>query len=62
MCCLNAIGTGSLEIGCAQVAFEKETSSGEGSGNEPFIRWPGSLTLNAASPAVEITFAVVDAV
>src|SRR5215813_10382815 len=38
------------------------TRSASGSENEPFVRWPGSLTESAALPAVEITFAVVDAV
>ena len=62
MCCLNAIVTGSLETGAVQVALLKETSSGEGSANAPLVRWPGSLTVSAASPAVLITFAVVLAV
>ena len=62
MCCLNEIVTGSLDTGASQVDFEKATSSGDGSENEPFIRWPGSETLSAASPALEITLAVVEAV
>ena len=41
---------------------ENSTTSGDGSANAPFIRWPGSETVSAASPAVEITLAVVDAV
>ena len=61
MCCLNAIVTGSLDTGAVHVALENETSSGDGSENAPLTRWPGSDTVSAASPAVEITFAVVDA-
>ena len=41
---------------------QNETSSGDGSENAPLAKWPGSLTLSAASPAVLITFAVVCAV
>ncbi len=52
----------SFETGPVQVAFEKETASGDGNANVPFVRWPGSDTVSAASPAVEITFAVVDVV
>ena len=61
-CCLNAIVTGSLATGPVQVDFEKLTSSGDGSANAPFIRWPGSDTVSAASPAEEMTLAVVAAV
>ena len=61
MCCLNAIVTASLATGAVQVDFEIETCSGDGSVNAPLARWPGSLTLSVASPAVEITLAVVDA-
>ena len=42
------------------------TCSGSGSTNVPLTRWPvptvaGSATLSSASPAVEVTVAVVDA-
>ena len=60
MCCLNAIVTGSLETGAVHVALLKETSSGDGSANAPLVRWPGSPTVRAASPAVLMTLAVVD--
>ena len=62
MCCLKEIVTGSLATGASQVVFEKATSSGDGSANVPFIRCPGSETLSVASPALEITLAVVEAV
>ena len=62
MCCLNAIVTGSLETGAVQVALLNATCSGSGSVNVPFVRWPGSDTVSAASPAVEMTLAVVVAV
>jgi len=35
------------------------TVSGCGRLKAPFVRWPGSLVVSWASPAVEITFAVV---
>ena len=62
MCCLNVIVTGSPDTGAVHVAFENETASGDGSENVPFIRWPGSETVRAASPAVESTVAGVVAV
>ena len=62
MCCLKPIVTASLEVGPVQADFEKDTSSGDGSANAPFIRWPGSDDVSVASPAEEITVAVVDAV
>ena len=62
MCCLNAIATGSLDTGAVHVDFDRATSSGEGSAKVPFVKWPGSDTLSVASPADEITLAVVDAV
>ena len=43
-------------------AFDSATSSGDGSANVPFIKKlppPTPLTLRAASPAVEITLALV---
>src|SRR4051812_31209818 len=62
MCWRNVIVTGSLETGAVHDAFENSTRSGSGSENEPLVRWPGSDTLSAASPAVEITLAEVEAV
>src|SRR4051795_12072536 len=62
MCWLNPIVTGSLDTGADQVLLENATSSGSCSVNAPLLRWPGSETLSAASPAVEMTFAVVCAV
>ena len=62
MCWVNRIVTGSLETGPVHTDFENETASGDGSANVPFIRWPGSDTVNAASPAVEMTLAGVVAV
>ena len=62
MCWLNAIATGSLETGPVHAAFESVTCSGSGRLNAPLVRWPGSLTESAASPAVLMTLAVVEAV
>jgi hypothetical protein len=59
--CLKLTATLSLLVGPVQADLAKETCSGSGSANVPFIRWPGSLTLSAASPADEVTVAVVDA-
>jgi hypothetical protein len=69
MCCVNAIVTGSLDTGATHVFTTAGSScppasSGEGRANAPFTRWPGetvlgSDTVSAASPAVEITVAVV---
>src|SRR5205823_5182200 len=47
-------------------ALQRTTCSGCGSENAPLTRWPvslgdGSVTLSSASPAVEVTFAAVDA-
>src|SRR3954454_15760615 len=61
MACLNEIATASLETGAVHAAFESETWSGSGSANDPLERYPGSETLSAASPAVEVTVAVVEA-
>src|SRR4029453_13996396 len=58
MCCLKPIVTASLETGAVQADLENDTSSGDGSANVPFIRWPGSEELSAASPAVLTTLAV----
>ncbi len=72
MDCLNSIGTRSLLIGPAYVFTVDGSgwfaaSSGCASENDPLTRRPGALllgsdTVSAASPAVEITLAVVDAV
>ena len=62
MCCLKLIVTDSLDVGADQVDFENETSSGDGSENAPFVRLPGVEDVSVASPAVEMTLAVVDAV
>src|SRR5262249_20896028 len=59
MCWRNVMVTGSLETGAVHVDFENSTCSGSGNENDPLVRWPGSLTVSAASPAVEITFAGV---
>ena len=58
----SAAGAAPVPAGLAALA-----SSGDGSANAPLTRWPGravsgSVTLSAASPAVETTFAVVVAV
>src|SRR5919112_4057723 len=66
--------TGSLETGAVQdfsgvkiPATAPLISSGAASANVPLTRWPRavslrSATLSSASPAVEMTLAVVDAV
>src|SRR5690349_24981577 len=56
------MSTRSLDTGADHALFDSETRSGSGSENAPFTRWPGSETVSAASPAVEMTFAFVDAV
>ena len=58
----NVIATAALETGCVQLAGFISTRSDCGRENVPFVRRPGSLTVSAALPAVEITLAVVDAV
>src|SRR4051812_46289866 len=62
MCWRNVIVTGSSDTGFVHVALESSTRSGSGSENAPLVRWPGSETLSVASPAVEVTVAVVEAV
>ena len=60
MCWRNAIVTGSLDTGPVQAAFENDTWSGSESVNDPLARYAGcGDTLNAASPAVLVTVAVV---
>ena len=51
-----------MDTGAVHAAFESSTRSGCGSENAPLVRWPGSETVSAASPAVLITVAVVAAV
>src|SRR4051812_22675557 len=65
--CLNVIGTDSLEVGAAQVLIVPRPCSGVARAKEPLTSRPvatelGSATLSVASPAVEITVAVVPAV
>src|SRR4051794_4073435 len=59
MCCANAIDTGALDAGAVQLAGVIVTCSGSARLKAPLARWTGPLTLSAASPAVEMTFAVV---
>ena len=61
MSCLNVMSTLSLETGAVHADFENETRSGSASENAPLVRCPGSDTDSVASPAVEMTLAVVDA-
>src|SRR5688572_25500698 len=56
------MATVSLDTGAVQAALLNSTRSGSGRANAPLVRWPGSLTVRAASPALEITLAVVPAV
>ena len=68
MSCVNVTGTDSLEIGAVHVLIvPRPLRAGSASANVPLTRWPvavvlGSATLSVASPAVEITVAVVEAV
>src|SRR4051794_23693959 len=62
MCWANEIATFAFETGPVQDAGAKLTCSGLASENEPLVRWPGSETLSVASPAVEVTVALVEAV
>ena len=53
--------------GARAAGLVADAFSADGSENVPLTRWPGrvalgSATLSSASPAVEITLAVVDAV
>src|SRR5215207_9275323 len=59
MSCLNVMSTGALETGSIHDALENSTRSGSARENAPLVMRPGSDTLNVASPAVLITFAVV---
>src|SRR3954470_3994410 len=51
-----------LETGPLHAPGAMSTRSGWASVKAPLLRWPGSETLSAASPALLITFAVVVAV
>lgn len=72
MCWPNVIATGSLATGALQVFATAGSAappivSGDGRANVPLIRCPGwfalrSATVSIASPAVEVTWAVVAAV
>ena len=63
MSCLNVMSTLSLETGAVHADFENETRSGSARENAPLVRYAGDgVTDRAASPAVEMTFAVVVAV
>src|SRR5690242_16248436 len=61
MCCLSAIVTASLETGADQVDLLNAICSGSSSENAPLDSLPPSV-VRVASPAVEMTFAVVEAV
>src|SRR5689334_7115637 len=65
--CLKVIGTDSLEVGADQVLTTPRPCSGDASAKLPLTSLPvlvglGSATLSVASPAVEMTVAVVEAV
>ncbi len=60
--CLKATSTTSPETGPDQAAFDSSTRSGCARLKAPLTRWPGSLVVRVASPAVEMTVAVVAAV
>src|SRR4051812_38784642 len=62
MCWLNAMLTGALETGALHALGAMLTCSGSGRLKLPLVRWPGSLAVSDASPAVEMTLAVVLAV
>src|SRR5690349_15226635 len=59
---LKVTSTVSLETGPVQADFENATRSGSARENAPLVMCPGSDTVNDASPAVEMTFALVRAV
>src|SRR3954447_11912347 len=65
--CVNVTGTDSLEVGADQVLMVPRPPSGDVRAKAPLTSRPvavvlGSATLSVASPAVEITVAVVPAV
>ena len=58
--CLNAMSTRSFDVGPVHVDFENATCSGCGRVNAPLVRNAGcGATDSVASPAVEMTLAVV---
>src|SRR4051812_15264701 len=66
ICCLNVTVATSLDAGAEYVLTTPRPCSGWGSAKGPLSRWPGllvlgSATLSVASPAVETTVAVVEA-
>src|SRR5215208_6426060 len=62
MACRKVIVELPLDTGPDHAFGAISTRSGCGNENAPFIRRPGSDTVNAASPAVEVTVAAVVAV
>src|SRR4051812_40711768 len=60
MCCLKPMVTASLDVGPLQLDLLNATCSGSARLNVPLVSVPPSV-VSAASPAVEMTFAVVDA-
>src|SRR3954452_21606742 len=62
MCCRNVVVDGPLDTGPLHAFGAISTRSGSGSENAPLTKWLGSDTESAASPAVEMTLAGVDAV
>ena len=62
MSCWNATATASPEVGAVQALLPSSTRSGSIRVNAPLARWPGSETESVASPAVDVTVAVVFAV
>src|SRR5687767_12745597 len=62
MCCLNVIGTVSFDTGPVQAVLPNSTRNGSARENAPLVRWSGALTPSVASPAVDVTVALVDAV
>src|SRR3954452_16813146 len=62
MCWRNVIAETALDTGSNHVPGAMSTCSASGSEKAPLVRRPGSDTVSAASPALEITLAVVDAV
>src|SRR5262245_54541381 len=61
MCWRNVIAADAFDTGPVHDAGAMSTRSGSGSENAPLLRWPGPSTLSVALPAVEVTFAIVDA-
>src|SRR3954454_13611951 len=62
MCWRNVMVDVPLDTGPLHVLGAMSTRSASGNENAPLVRWPGSETVSAASPAVEMTLAGVDAV